>query len=91
VAIKNSFAAAGLVPHDPYRVISKLNIQFRTPTPPPSRGSDWDPETPTNHVQLQKQASSIKALLRTRSRSLLSSLNSAINQVLNQLLFLRSK
>ena len=80
--IKNSFGAASLVPFEPNRVISKLNIRLRTPTPPPSRGSDWEPKTPSNYVQLQKQASSIKALLRTRSRSPPSPLNSAINQVL---------
>ena len=35
--IKNSFAAAGLVPYNPDRVISKLDICLRTPTPPPLR------------------------------------------------------
>ena len=80
--IKNSFAAAGLIPYNPDRVISKLNICLRTPTPPWSRGSEWEPKTPSNYVQLQKQASSIKALLKQRSKSLPSPLNSAINQVL---------
>ncbi|EKV05399.1 hypothetical protein PDIG_83780 [Penicillium digitatum PHI26] len=80
--IQNSFTAAGLVPLYPDRVLSKLNIQLRTPTPPSSRGSEWEPKTPTNHIQLLKQASSIKALLRQRSRSPPSPLNSAINQVL---------
>jgi hypothetical protein len=80
--IKNSFAAAGLVPYDPNRVLSKLDILLRTPTPPLSRGSDWSPKTPSNYVQLQKQASSIKALLKERSKSPPSPLNSAINQVL---------
>ena len=80
--IKNSFGAAGLIPFAPNRVISKLNIRLRTPTPPPSRGSDWDPKTPSNYVQLQKQASSIKALLRARSKSPPSPLNCAINKVL---------
>ena len=37
--IKNSFAAASLVPFKPERVILKLNIQLRIPTPPSSRGS----------------------------------------------------
>ena len=32
--IKNSFGAAGLVPFEPDRVISKLNIRLRTPPPP---------------------------------------------------------
>jgi hypothetical protein len=80
--IKNSFAATGLVPYDPNRVLSKLDILLRTPIPPLSRGSDWSPKTPSNYVQLQKQASSIKALLKERSKSLPSPLNSAINQVL---------
>ena len=80
--IKNSFSAAGLVPFSPDRVLSKLNIRLRTPTPPSSQGSDWDPKTPSNYIQLQKQAMSIKALLRSRSRSPPSPLNSAINQVL---------
>ncbi|CDM26465.1 Probable transposable element [Penicillium roqueforti FM164] len=44
--------------------------------------SEWEPKTPSNYKQLLKQASSIKALLRTRSRSPPSPLNSAINQVL---------
>ena len=53
--IKNSFTAAGLLPFDPDRVLSKLNIQLRTPTPPGSQGSDWEPKTPLSFVQLQKQ------------------------------------
>jgi hypothetical protein len=48
--IKNSFAAAGLMPYNPDRVISKLDIRLRTPTPPLSRGSEWEPKTPSNYV-----------------------------------------
>ena len=32
--IHSSFAATGVVPYDPKRVLSKLNTQLRTPTPP---------------------------------------------------------
>jgi len=35
--IQGGFAGTGLVPHNPERVISKLNIHIRTPTPPTSR------------------------------------------------------
>lgn len=35
--IKNSFAATGLVPFQPDRVLLQLNIQLKTPTPPGSR------------------------------------------------------
>ena len=83
--IKNSFAAASLVPFKPERVISKLNIQLRTPTPPPSRGSEssrnFTPKTPITQKDLRRQASSIKALLRTRSRSPPSPSDRALNQL----------
>jgi hypothetical protein len=52
--IKNSFATAGLIPYNPDRVILKLDIRLRTPTPPSSRGSEWEPKTPLNYIQLQK-------------------------------------
>jgi hypothetical protein len=34
--IQSGFAATGLVPHDPERVLSKLYTQLKTPTPPSS-------------------------------------------------------
>ena len=83
--IKNSFLATGLVLYNLDRVISRLNIRLYTPTPPPSRGSQssaWEPKTPSNYEQLQKQASSIKKLLKQRSKSPPSPLNSAIDQLL---------
>jgi hypothetical protein len=71
--IINSFAAAGLIPFCPDRVISKLSICLRTPTPPPSRGSEssrnFTPKTPFTEKQLRRQALAVKALLRTRSQS----------------------
>jgi hypothetical protein len=84
--IKNSFSATGLVPYNPNRVISKLNIQLRTPTPPPSRGSQSSQssiyQTPSNHKQLQKHEISIKKLLKSRSKSPPSPLLSHIDRVL---------
>ena len=54
--IKNSFAAAGLVPFDSDHVISKLDIRLCTPTPPVSQGSDssrdFVPITPFTEKQL---------------------------------------
>jgi hypothetical protein len=81
--IKNSFSVTGLVPYDPNRVISKLNIQLRTPTPPPSRGSQSSAyQTPLNYKQLQKHEISIKKLLKKRSKSPPSPLLSHIDRVL---------
>ncbi|CEO61207.1 hypothetical protein PMG11_05506 [Penicillium brasilianum] len=69
----DNFAASGLVPVDAERVLSKLNISLRTPTPPSSRpssrSSQFTPKTPRTVVQLQKQASMLKDLLKQRSNS----------------------
>jgi hypothetical protein len=71
--IQNSFAASGLVPVNAERVLSKLNISLRTPTPPSSRpssrSSQFTPKTPRTVIQLQKQVSMLKDLLRRRSNS----------------------
>ena len=49
--IQGGFAGAGLIPYDPERVLSKLDIQIRTPTPPElldSTTSPWVSKTPNN-------------------------------------------
>ena len=67
--IKNSFAAAGLLPLNPERVLEQLNIQLKTPTPPGSQLTNSVPKTPYNSKQLDKQASTIKQLLKQRTNS----------------------
>jgi hypothetical protein len=61
------------VPVDAERVLSKLNISLRTPSPPgsrpSSRSSQFTPKTPRTVVQLQKQVSMLKGLLHQRSNS----------------------
>jgi hypothetical protein len=84
--IQSGFRSTGLMPFNPTKALSKLNIRLKTPTPPPSRGSyyssDFVPATPQNLIQLQKQASSIKALLKKRSQSPPTPTNKAINQLI---------
>jgi hypothetical protein len=65
--IQSSFAATGLVPYDPERVLSKLYTQFKTPTPPstsyanaPASTQAWAFETPHDTAQLALQANAIK-------------------------------
>lgn len=41
--VRSGFAATGLVPYDPERVLSKLNTQLRTPTPPPPPATEQAP------------------------------------------------
>jgi hypothetical protein len=53
--IISSFRATGLVPYDPDQVLSRLNILFRTPTPPPSiLQSPFIVATPYDISQLQQ-------------------------------------
>jgi hypothetical protein len=79
--IQNSFAAAGLVPLQPERVLSQLNICLTTPTPPPSRSTISAPKTPYNLKQLNKQASTIKKLLQHRTQSPSSPTKTALDQL----------
>jgi hypothetical protein len=67
--IQSSFAATGLVPYDPERVLSKLHIQFKTPTPPSTSYANapantdaqpWAFETPHDTAQLVLQANAMK-------------------------------
>ena len=84
--IQNSFVASGLVPVDAARVLNKLNISLRTPTPPSSRpssrSSQFTPKTPRTVIQLNKQASMLKDLLKQRSKSPPSPSNTMLDQII---------
>jgi hypothetical protein len=71
--IQSGFAAAGILPFNPQRVLDKLNIKISTPTPPQSRGGDLTSSsmlaTPYTARQLFKKASSVKKMLWRDSRS----------------------
>ena len=82
--VRSGFAATGLVPYDPTRVLSRLHVQMRTPTPPllsetvPTR---WTPETPHNLADLESQARTIKTLLKRRTQSPPSPTDRVLNQL----------
>ena len=64
--IQAGFAAAGLVPYDPDRVLSLLHTRYQTPSPqrrPPSNAS-WAAETPHNIAELQQQTALIRGYLK---------------------------
>jgi hypothetical protein len=79
--IRSGFMATGLVPYNPHCVLSTLQVQFKTPTPPASSPLNWVPETPQNIIALQKQSDTIKALLKQRTRSPSTPTNEALNQL----------
>jgi hypothetical protein len=78
--IKSSFAATGLVPYNPERVLSKLHTQLKTPTPPSTShgqtsAQGWSLETPHDTAQLALQANAI------RRTALPTPTNRALNQL----------
>jgi hypothetical protein len=80
--IKSGFLATGLIPLNPDRVLSQLNIQLKTPTPPGSRSTDSVPKTPYNLMQLKKQESTLKKLLRERTYSPPTPSKAALDQLI---------
>ncbi|EED15710.1 pogo transposable element, putative [Talaromyces stipitatus ATCC 10500] len=84
--IQNSFAATGLVPFNPDRVIQQLNIQLKTPTPTPSRSSNTQSsclQTPQNIRQFVRQSTTITKRISERTGS--------PNQVIDQAVMRMSK
>jgi hypothetical protein len=82
--IQSGFVATGLVPYDPDRVLTKLHVTLRTPTPPvdnPQILSPWNPETPHNIRELERQTKTIKEYIRRRTQSPPSPTDIALNQL----------
>jgi hypothetical protein len=81
--IQSSFAATGLVPYDPKRVLLKLHPQLKTPASPSSSHEQWPwvPETPHNIAQLELQTKTIKEYLQRRTKRPPTPTNHALNQL----------
>jgi hypothetical protein len=54
--ILGGFQGAGLVPHDPEAVISKLDVRLRTPMPPTMDNALWQSQTPSNTLEFSLQS-----------------------------------
>jgi hypothetical protein len=57
--IRAGFRGAGLAPHDPEVVLSKLNVQLRTLTPPALGTVAWQAQTPRNAREIEAQSTLI--------------------------------
>ncbi|KAL1963753.1 hypothetical protein VTN77DRAFT_7819 [Rasamsonia byssochlamydoides] len=83
--IQNGFAATGIHPFNPERVIQKLHVQLKMPIPPGSRSSNshssWSLQTPHNPRQLQRQATAVKKLIEQGHISPSSRFDEAFNQI----------
>lgn len=79
--IRSSFAATGLTPYDPDRVLTHLHTQLRTPTPQAEAQVEVQAGTPHNLRQLQHQTTLIKQYLKRRTQSPPTPTEQALNQL----------
>jgi hypothetical protein len=70
--IKGGFRGARLVPFDPESVISRLDVQLRTPTPPgedTSRAQPWTTKTPRTANEANSHSEYLERLIRRHHSS----------------------
>jgi hypothetical protein len=82
--IQGGFAGAGLVPYNPERVLSKLDVRLRTPTPLNSRAGTpqpWVFQTPHNPREATSQSTLIKTRIANHQNSSPTSMLAAVDQL----------
>jgi hypothetical protein len=57
---RKAFEAAGLVPINAQRVLDRLEVCLRTPSPPPPPGTPWQSQTPSNTREFSSQSKLIQ-------------------------------
>jgi hypothetical protein len=80
--IQGAFRGAGLYPLDPETVISKLDVQLRTPTPPeegPQPSTLWTPKTPKTATDAKAQSEYLTRRIRRHHSSSPESIIEALN------------
>jgi hypothetical protein len=83
--IRSGFAATGLVPYEPDRVLSLLQAQIQTPSPqlqPQPDISPYTTATPHNIIELQQQTELVKQYLKRHTQSPPSPAEQALGQLL---------
>ena len=82
--IQGGFTGAGLVPYDPERVISTLDVRIRTPTPPassPTTVLPWISQTPHNPREATSQSAFIKTRISNHQGSSPTSMLTAVDRL----------
>ena len=74
-----SFRGAGLVPHDPERVLSKLDVVLCTPTPAPLEDTLWESKTPANVKEIEAQSTLVCERIQQHRESPISPLLQAVD------------
>ena len=80
--IQGGFRGAGLVPFDPERVISTLDVKLRTPSPQlPINNAPWQSQTPSNTLELRSQSTLVKTRIQRHADSSPTSIVKAFKKV----------
>ena len=79
--IHSAFQGAGLVPLQPDVVLSRLDVQLRTPTPIALAEAVWEARTPSNVRELEAQSTLIRDRVRQHKSSSPASIIEAIDQL----------
>ena len=79
--VQGGFRGAGLVPFDPERVISALDVQLRTPSPLPVDNQPWVSQTPSNTLELGSQSTLVKQRIQRHINSSPTSIVEAFEKV----------
>jgi hypothetical protein len=81
--IQAGFIGSGLIPYDPKRVLSKLDVVLRTPTPPetlPEIRQPWVLKTPQTAYEASIQSEHIKSRISAHQNSSPTSMLAAMDQ-----------
>jgi hypothetical protein len=79
--VRAGFRGAGLVPYDLEAVLSKLDVQLRTPTPPAPGTVAWEAQTPRNAREIEAQSTLIRDRMQHYQGSLASLLDEQVKQL----------
>jgi hypothetical protein len=99
--IQGGFRGAGLMPFNPESVLSTLDLELRTPTPPnsrPSTAQPWVSQTPNNPTEATSQTTFIKNRIAHHQNSSPTSIYEAVDQfakgattIMHQLVLLKAE
>jgi hypothetical protein len=79
--VRAGFLGAGLVPYNLEAVLSKLDVQLRTPTPPAPGTVAWEAQTPRNAREIEAQSTLIRNRMQNHQGSPASSLDEQVKQL----------
>ncbi|EFQ94073.1 hypothetical protein PTT_08372 [Pyrenophora teres f. teres 0-1] len=79
--IQAGFRGAGLVPHNPQAVLSKLDVVVQTPEQSPRQVAAWEAQTPRNAREVEAQSTLIRQRVRIRCGSSANSLDGQVAQL----------